>query len=137
MADAKDVNERWIEAFNQRDWEAERACRTDDYRAQMSGAPGPLDNDGWAGFMGMFTGAFSDARITIDGAVAEGDLVSSRWTITGTHDGPFQGVAATGKPVTIAGVDMSRVVDDRIAEHWAQFDLIGVMVQIGAMPAPG
>jgi predicted ester cyclase len=68
--------------------------------------------------------------------VEEGDLVSSRWTITGTHDGLFQGVPATGNSITMPGVDMSRVADSKIAEHWAQFDLIGVMVQIGAMPAP-
>jgi predicted ester cyclase len=86
--------------------------------------------------MAMFTSAFPDARITIDGAVEEGDLVSSRWTITGTHQGPFQGVPATGKRVTIPGVDMSRVVNGQVAEHWAQFDLIGVMVQIGALPPP-
>jgi steroid delta-isomerase-like uncharacterized protein len=136
MTNAKQLNERWIQAFNERDWETERACRTDDYLAYVSGAPGPLDNDGWSGFMAMFTSAFPDARITIDGAVEEGDLVSSRWTIMGSHQGPFQGVPGTGKLVTFAGVDMSRVVNGRIAEHWAQFDLIGVMVQIGVMPPP-
>ena len=55
MGNAKEVNERWIRAFNERDWETERACRTDDYFAHMSGAPGPLDNEGWSGFMAMFT----------------------------------------------------------------------------------
>jgi steroid delta-isomerase-like uncharacterized protein len=136
MTNAKELNERWIRAFNERDWEAERAIRTDNYLAHMSGGAGPLDNEGWAGFMAMFTSAFSDARINIDGAIEEGDLVSSRWTITGTHDGPFQGVPATGKSVAIPGVDMSRVGDGKIAEHWAQFDLIGVMQQIGAMAPP-
>ena len=135
MTNAKELNERWIQAFNERNWETERACRSDDYLAHMSGAPGPLDNEGWSEFMAMFTSAFPDARITIDSAVEEGDLVSSRWTITGTHEGPFQSVAATGKSVTMPGIDMSRVVDGKVAEHWAQFDLIGVMVQIGAMPA--
>ena len=73
MTNAKELNERWIQAFNERDWETERACRTDDYLAHMSGAPGPLDNDGWSGFMAMFTSALPDARITIDSAVEEGD----------------------------------------------------------------
>jgi steroid delta-isomerase-like uncharacterized protein len=136
MTNAKELNERWIRAFNERDWETERAVRTDDYLAHMSGAPGQLDSEGWAGFMAMFTSAFTDASISIDGAVEEGDLVASRWTITGTHDGPFQGVPATGRSVTIPGIDMSRVVDGKVAEHWAQFDLVGVMQQIGAMPPP-
>ena len=135
--DPKALNRRWIEAFNDRDWAAEGACRTSGYTAHMSGAPGPLDGNGWAGFMQMFTTAFPDARITVDGDISEGDVVSSRWTIRGTHQAEFQGVPATGKPVSIAGVDFSRVADGKIAEHWAQFDILGVMVQIGAMPGPG
>ena len=77
MSNAKELNERWIQAFNERNWETERACRSDDYLAHMSGAPGPLDNEGWSGFMAMFTSALPDARITIDSAVEQGDLVSS------------------------------------------------------------
>ena len=63
--------------------------------------------------------------------------MASRWTITGTHRGTFQGVPATGRQVTMAGIDFIRVVDGKIAEHWAQFDLVGVLQQIGAMSAPG
>jgi predicted ester cyclase len=64
-------------------------------------------------------------------------MVASRWTITGTHQGDFQGVPATGRQITINGIDMSRVVDGKIAEHWAQFDIVGVMQQIGALPSQG
>jgi steroid delta-isomerase-like uncharacterized protein len=132
----KTLNDRWIEAFNARDWAAEAACRTADYKAHMSGAPGPLDAAGWNAFMATFSAAFPDARISIDDAVAERDIVASRWTLTATHRGDFQGVPPTGRPVTMQGVDISRVVNGKIAEHWAQFDLIAVMQQIGAMPAP-
>ena len=137
LTDAKELNERWIRAFNERDWEAERAVRSDDYVAHLSGAPGPLDGEAWVGFLTTFTSAFPNARIRVDSAIQEGDLVASRWTITGTHDGPFQGVPATGRTVVIPAVDMSRVVDGKIAEHWSQFDIIGAMQQIGAMPGPG
>ncbi len=134
--DHKNLNLRWIQAFNERDWATEAACRTADYEAHMSGAPGPLDAAGWAAFMGAFTSAFSDAQISVDGSVAERGMVASRWTMTGTHRGDFQGVPPTGRQVTMPGIDFSRVVDGKIAEHWAQFDLIGVMQQIGAIPAP-
>lgn len=60
--------------------------------------------------------------------------ISSRWTITGTHKGEFQGVPPSGRQITMNGIDMSRVVEGKLAEHWAQFDVIGVMQQIGAMP---
>jgi steroid delta-isomerase-like uncharacterized protein len=133
--DNKSLNMRWIQAFNERDWATEAACRTADYQAHMSGAPAPLDADGWAGFMNVFTIAFPDAKITVDDAVSERDIVASRWTITGTHRGDFQGVPPTGRQITIKGVDFSRVVNGKIAEHWAQFDLAGLMQQIGAIPA--
>ncbi len=132
----KALNDRWIKAFNARDWPAEMACRSADYRAQMSGAPGPLDGAGWNAFMATFSTAFPDARISIDDAIAERDIVASRWTLTATHLGDFLGVPPTGRPITMHGVDFSRVVNGKIAEHWAQFDLIAVMRQIGAMPAP-
>ena len=134
--DNKNLNLRWIQAFNERDWSAESACRTPDYKAHMSGAPGPLDSAGWMGFLSAFTLALPDAHISVESSLAEEDVVASRWTITGTHRGEFQGVPATGKQVTITGIDFSHIVDGKIAEHWAQFDVLGMMQQIGAIPAP-
>jgi steroid delta-isomerase-like uncharacterized protein len=134
--DNKRLNLRWIQAWNERDWTTEAACRTPDYVAHMSGIPVPLDAAGWDRFTQTFITAFPDAQITVDGAVEEGDLVASRWTITGTHRGEFQGVPPTGRPITMAGVDFSRVVDGKVAEHWSQFDVLGMMQQIGGLPAP-
>jgi steroid delta-isomerase-like uncharacterized protein len=133
----KNLNVRWIEAFNERDWPAEAGYRTDDYVAHMQGAPGPLDSQGWAGFLGLFATAFPDGRIVVEDAIGEGDMIASRWVMTGTHKGDFLGVPATGRPVTMNGIDFSRITDGKIAEHWAEFDVAGVMQQIGAIPAPG
>ena len=134
--DNKNLNLRWIGAFNRRDWPAEAESRTGDYVAHMQGAPRPLDSQGWAEFMSLFATAFPDGEIAVEASISEGDVVASRWTMTGTHNGDFLGVPPTGRPVTMKGIDFSRVVDGKIAEHWAQFDVIGVMQQIGAMPAP-
>jgi steroid delta-isomerase-like uncharacterized protein len=134
--DNKDLNVRWIQAFNDRDWTAEAGYRTGDYVAHMQGAPGPLDSQGWAGFMALFATAFPDGKIVVDDAISEGDMVASRWTMTGTHRGDFLGVPPTGRPIAMKGIDFSRVVDGKIAEHWAEYDVVGVMQQIGAMPAP-
>jgi steroid delta-isomerase-like uncharacterized protein len=132
----KQLNRDWIQKFNERDWEAEAACRTADYTAHMQGAPGPLDGEGWFGYLQMFVAAFPDVQISVDGEISEGDVVASRWTMTGTHHGEFLGVPPTGRQVTIIGNDFSRVVDDKIAEHWAQFDGLGTMMQLGAIAAP-
>jgi steroid delta-isomerase-like uncharacterized protein len=133
--DNNELNRRWVQAFNDRDWTAEAACRTVDYQAHVSGAPGPLDAAAWVGFLQGFTAAFPDAQIAIEGSISETDRVASRWTITGTHRGEFQGVLATGRQIAMPGVDFSRIVDGKIAEHWAQFDVMAVMQQLGAMPA--
>jgi len=133
--DNKNLNLRWIQAFNDRDWPKEAACRTSDYVAHMQGAPEPLDAQGWAGFMGLFATAFPDAQIGVESSISEGDVVASRWTMNGTHRGDFMGVPPTGRQITMKGIDFSRVVDGKIAEHWAQFDAMGVMQQIGAIPA--
>jgi steroid delta-isomerase-like uncharacterized protein len=131
----KSINQRWIRAFNERDWVTEEAYRTPDFVAHLTGAPGPLDGAGWKDFLCGFIAGLPDARISFEVEIAERDLVASRWTITGTHRGTLQGVPPTGRQVTMAGIELSRVVDGRIAEHWAQFDLLSVLHQIGALPA--
>src|ERR1051325_5384071 len=109
--DPKILNRRWIQAFNEHHWEGEAACRSSDYLAHLSGMPGPLDTNGWAGFMQAFHAAFPDAHITVEDDISAGDIVASRWTLTGTHRGEFQGVPPTGRPIQASGVDFSRVVD--------------------------
>ena len=59
----------------------------------------------------------------------------TRWTLTGTHKAEFQGVPASGNAVKFAGIEFNCMVDGRIAEHWAQFDMLALLQQIGAMPA--
>ena len=105
-------------------------------RGFVSGTKEPLNADSWAAFMSAFPVAFPDAQISVDASVAERDIVASRWTLTGTHRGEFQGVPPTGTAVTMVGIDFTRVVGGKITQHWAQFDVIGVMQQIGAIPAP-
>jgi steroid delta-isomerase-like uncharacterized protein len=136
MDEHTSLNLRWIKAFNERDWATEAACRTPDYVAHTSGVPVPLDSAGWGGFLEAFTTAFPDAQISVADSFGARDLVATRWTISGTHRGDFQGVPPTGRAVTMAGIDISRIVDGKVAEHWAQFDVIGVLHQIGAIPAP-
>ena len=86
--------------------------------------------------MQAFTTAFPDARITPESTLAEGAETVMRWRITGTHRGEFQGVPATGRPIALDGIEWNRFEDGKIAEHWAQFDLVAVLGQIGALPPP-
>ncbi|HLF29271.1 MAG TPA: ester cyclase [Anaerolineae bacterium] len=78
-----------------------------------------------------------DPKITFGNFLAEGDLVSFTWTMNGTHRGVFAGMPPTGKAVTVNGINVERFADGKIVEHWSQFDMVGVLRQIGAIPAPG
>jgi steroid delta-isomerase-like uncharacterized protein len=130
----KALNYRWIQAFNERDWETERAVRGPSFQAYLSGAKDPLNGAAWSEFMSAFTAAFPDSRISIQSCIAEDDTVVSRWTLTGTHQGQFQGIPATGRPVKFNGLEFNKVTDGNIVEHWSMFDNLALLRQIGAMP---
>jgi steroid delta-isomerase-like uncharacterized protein len=84
-----------------------------------------------------FRNAFPDLNCTIEEQVAEGEKVVSRWTLRGTHRGDFFGVAGTGNQVEFTGIQIDRFDQSgKIVEERAEFDLLGAMRQVGAIPAP-
>lgn len=76
-----------------------------------------------------------DPRWTIDDVIAARDIVVLRWHLDGRHIGEYLGVAATGKPCVIRGIDMYRVRDGRMCEHWNVVDNMGFAQQVGVVPA--
>jgi steroid delta-isomerase-like uncharacterized protein len=78
--------------------------------------------------------AFPDGRVTIEDMIAEGDKVVTRYNSRGTHKGDFMGIPATGKKVAVTGIVISRIAKGKIAEEWEEFDALGFMVQLGAIP---
>ena len=84
-----------------------------------------------------FYSAFPDFNHTIEDQIAEGDRVVTRQTLRGTHKGPFQGLTPTEKQFTITAIAIDRVSEGKIIERWIDFDVLGLMQQIGAIPAPG
>lgn len=80
--------------------------------------------------------AFPDIRVTIEDQIADGDYVVTRWSAKGTHQGELMGMPATGKQATVTGITIDRIVDGRIAESWDNWDTLGMMQQLGAIPAP-
>jgi steroid delta-isomerase-like uncharacterized protein len=98
--------------------------------------PSPLDLDGLTQFYGGLWKAFPDLRITISDMVGEDDRVSWRLHVSGTQEAEFRGVPATGKEVEFGAQYIFRFRDGRIVERWTNFDRLGVMVQLGAIPAP-
>ena len=87
-------------------------------------------------FLAQFWRGFPDLHSQEEALLGDGDLVTIRWTITGTHTGPFFGVAPTGRSIEVSGMDILRVEDGKLVEHWGgvadQMD--DFLSQIGALP---
>ena len=95
---------------------------------------------GYEGFKQLsmiFRSALPDGHIEIEDLLAEGDKVATRFRLRGTNTGSFQGMPPTGKAVDITATGIFRVVDGRVADNWVNFDALGLMQQLGVVPAPG
>src|SRR5205823_2752076 len=84
----------------------------------------------------MYRTAFPDLEVTVDAQYEDGDTVISRWTATGTNTGDLPTLPATGRASTVTGIIIDRFEDDQIAESWSNWDTLGMLQQLGAVPAP-
>ncbi len=87
-------------------------------------------------YAAMYRSAFPDLQVIIEDQIAEGDKVATRYTVRGTHQGELEGIAPTGNRVEMTGIVIAHIADGKIVEDWASFDVLGMMQQIGAIPAP-
>jgi len=81
-------------------------------------------------FITTVLSAFPDIQYTIDVVRAEGDKVATRWTVRATHRGEFMGIAATGKQVTMTGINISRHKNGKYVKDWGNWDLFGLIEQL-------
>lgn len=77
---------------------------------------------------------FPDFTIEITRQIGEGEQVVREWTCTGTHNGVFQGIPATGRRVVISGVSLQRMQDGKITEERVYFDRLALLTQLGVVP---
>jgi steroid delta-isomerase-like uncharacterized protein len=101
--------------------------------------PAPGQRPGLAGivdFWTEFTTAFPDVTLEPDPLVATDDFITAVFTIRGTHTGPFEGHAPTGKTFEVRGIQVAKFVDGRIAERWGATDEKGILAQLGLAGDP-
>ena len=97
--------------------------------------PAPGQESGPEGYIEFFTllrTAFPDMKIEVETMVADEEQVAFAYTLTGTHQGDFNGIAATNKPIKIRGMQISKFVDGKMTERWGSSDELGILKQIGA-----
>ena len=92
--------------------------------------------EGLKELLGMLFAAFPDQHWTIEELIAEGEKVVNRFTWRGTHQGEFMGIPPTGRRVEVKGVVIDRIVEGKIADTRILMDNLGLMQQLGAIPAP-
>ncbi len=81
--------------------------------------------------------AMPDCTITLEDMVCEGDKVAYRWTLRGTQTGPLRGIPPTGKHAVMSGMTIMRIANGKIVAGWHNYDMLGVLQQLGLIPAPG
>jgi steroid delta-isomerase-like uncharacterized protein len=127
----------YAEVWNKGDLDAVDDILTSDF-VDHAAPPGfPPGLEGAKQVFVMYRTAFPDFRLSVEDLIAEGDKVVARWVTQGTHGGELMGIPPTGKQVTVEGIDVFRLVGGKIAEHWAQFDMLGLLQQLGVAPTPG
>jgi steroid delta-isomerase-like uncharacterized protein len=125
------------EIFNQGNMRLADEIVAPDFVEHEQLPPGiPNGREGVKAMTSMMRSAFPDFKATIEDILADGDKVVIRMTWSGSHKGEFMGIPATGKRVSIGVIDIIRVSNGKFVEHWGQMDAMGMMQQLGAIPAP-
>ena len=134
----KAVVRRFVEQVqNNNNWDAYDELNDPEF-VNLSAPPGvPADREGGKMFLQSFANGFPDARFTVNDMVAEADQVVTKKTVSATHTGEFAGISPTGNRVELTYVDILRLRDGRIVEHWLSMDQLKFMQQLGVIPTPG
>ena len=131
----KQVVRQFFEAADRQDIEGMgQLVSSTNYLFHFPGMP-PMDWNTHKQFFTAFTSSFPDLRHDIIDLLAEGDKVAVHFNVTGTHKGELQGIPPTGKKVSFIAMDFITLMDAKISEDWLSVDMMGLMQQIGAIPA--
>lgn len=132
VADNKAVVRRFIDAWNNGDLTAMKACWSPDMVHYSRGER--LSRDTVAAAMGGMMKAFPGLYLEVHHMVGEGDKVASLLTLHATHTGEFMGVPPTGREITVTMMGLIRVQDGLVIEHWGAADGLALLQQLGLIP---
>ncbi len=133
--DLKTLNERFLdEVFRNRNVDAIDELLADDFVEHIL-FPGQAEGkQGTKEFIGQMLDAFPDLEFEVEAEIAEGDMIASQMVMTGTHQGEFAGIPATGRKVSVHFMDMGRVRNGKFSDHWGLADTGALMAQLGVSP---
>lgn len=125
------------EVFARGDTDVADAILTVNFRWHAPNLPPDVtpDRDGVKRYGTLLHAAYPDIHFTYDDIIADGDKVVTRWTARGTQTGALMGIPPTGHEVSVTGIDIFRVADGQVAELWESWDQLGMLQQLGVVPA--
>lgn len=130
----KKIAREFWESFAKGDTQQVEKLLGNDYKLHFPGKTNALSIEESKQVIKEYNTGFPDMKISIEDQIAEGDLVVTRTTFGGTHKGDFQGFIASNKKIIVTGISTQRIVAGKIVEEWSEFDALGMMKQIGAIP---
>lgn len=130
----KKIAREFWEYFAKGDLQLVEKLWGNDYKLHFPGKTNALTKEESKQLMKAYNTGFPDMKVSIEAQIAEGDLVVTRLTYGATHKGEFQGSPASNKKIIVTGTSTHRIVNGKIVEEWAEFDALGMMKQIGAIP---
>ena len=134
----RSVAREWIDGFNARD-EGEPAARAAGYIAHAPDSMDlpALDSGAWREFLGVFIEGFPDLHLEVLDTTADAHTTAQRILFTGTHTGTFRGLPPTGRSISFAGIEINRMSNAKVVEHWFQLDALTLFQQLGLRLVPG
>ena len=88
-------------------------------------------------FLTLHLNAFPDVKATVEDLLADGDKVVALVSYRGTQRGAFRAISPTGKPISVMGINIFRIVNGKMVEHWGLADRLSALQQLGVVPPPG
>ncbi|MGE5378654.1 MAG: ester cyclase [Bacteroidota bacterium] len=132
----KSIVRRWVEeGWNKGNAALIDQLFTPDFYQHETGPETVTSSEALKQFHAGYLAAIPDLQFTVDDLVAEGDRVAWRFQATGHQNGPLMGVPASGKAVAVTGIIIFRFEGSRIAEAWLNLDVLGLLQQVGIIPA--
>jgi len=135
MATPQEALQSAVERWNAGDLDGYLELYDEDIRLHGY-SPEPMGKQEVRGFYEASLAALSPNRLEFHETLWDGDACSIRFTMSGRHEGEWLGVPATGSEVAVSGITILHFRGERVIERWSQADLLGFLIQVGAVPAP-
>lgn len=136
LEENKKIARRCLEAINEKDFSVIDQLYDPGYLRHDPDSPQVRSREEYRNYLKGLCAVFPNLHFTVEDVFAEDDRVVCRFSITGTHALPWRGLPATGKHVTLTGINISKIVTNKVVEDWFNSDIFSLALQLGLIPAP-